>query len=431
MNKSGSQPPGDGASELVDITEGSDSGLDGIELSVGDHLKKARLEAEISLEDVSKTLRIQLEYLAALEEGRYSDLPGATYALGFIRSYANLLSLDESQITQKFKSEFSLQKTGLPLDFPAPSKEGRAPKPWLILLVLVLAGLAYGGWYYSSTGDTTHAELVTDLSSRVMETNDLSSNENDISPKLQANSRIEIENSQKSSNVGNEESKVDIIENSSSNSEINNGSILESSLDLNDSNTDEQVNEVESSRTIPLESENNDFNVSTLNESVSLWNESEVESSIGKIKETEILSSAGIENEETTSQPMENLSPKDNILQENEIVPSDINNRENLTIPQVYGQSNSDSRITLTARSDSWLQVQGPDNELLITRILRAGDSYRVPNREGLSMITGNAGALIINVDNIEVQPIGPVGAVRRDVPLNPDQLKAGINLSQ
>ncbi len=94
--------------------------------------------------------------------------------------------------------------------------------------------------------------------------------------------------------------------------------------------------------------------------------------------------------------------------------------------PRVYGEGNSDSRVLLRATRDSWIQVHGADNVLLLTRILRAGDSYRVPNRDGLTLMTGNAGALEILVDGEPVPPIGPFGAVRRDVSLDPNRLKTG-----
>jgi len=94
--------------------------------------------------------------------------------------------------------------------------------------------------------------------------------------------------------------------------------------------------------------------------------------------------------------------------------------------PRVYGKGNSDSRVILRATRDSWIQVHGADNVLLLTRILRAGDSYRVPNRNGLTLMTGNAGALEILVDGEPVPPIGPFGAVRRNVSLDPNRLKTG-----
>ena len=89
------------------------------------------------------------------------------------------------------------------------------------------------------------------------------------------------------------------------------------------------------------------------------------------------------------------------------------------------------SRVTLRARLDSWVQVSGEDDELLLTRILRAGDTYAVPNRPGLTLLTGNAGALEISVDGRVLPPIGPIGAVRRNVSLDPEDLLGGARRAE
>ena len=96
--------------------------------------------------------------------------------------------------------------------------------------------------------------------------------------------------------------------------------------------------------------------------------------------------------------------------------------------PSIYGVENTDFRISITATADSWVQIQGPNNELLLTRILRTGDVYQVPDRTGLIMVTGNAGALELRVDGTVVEALGPVGVVRRNVLLDPEALVAGTN---
>ncbi len=68
----------------------------------------------------------------------------------------------------------------------------------------------------------------------------------------------------------------------------------------------------------------------------------------------------------------------------------------------------------------------GVNRRLLVTRLLRAGDSYRVPNQPGLTLLTGNAGALDIMVDGEPVPPIGGEGTVRRNVALDAERLLDG-----
>ena len=94
-------------------------------------------------------------------------------------------------------------------------------------------------------------------------------------------------------------------------------------------------------------------------------------------------------------------------------------------MPQVYGAGNTEARVVLRAESDSWVQIHGANNELVLTRMLRAGDRYRVPDRDDLLMVTGNAGAIEITVDGKAIPPVGPLGAVRRNISLDADRLLA------
>ncbi|NKB45263.1 MAG: DUF4115 domain-containing protein [Alphaproteobacteria bacterium] len=81
--------------------------------------------------------------------------------------------------------------------------------------------------------------------------------------------------------------------------------------------------------------------------------------------------------------------------------------------------------IELRAKSDSWIQVRD-GNELLLTRLLREGEVYQVPDRQGLTLMTGNAGGLEVFVDGEVMPPLGDVGVVRRGVPLSAERLRSG-----
>jgi hypothetical protein len=56
-------------------------------------------------------------------------------------------------------------------------------------------------------------------------------------------------------------------------------------------------------------------------------------------------------------------------------------------------------------------------------RILKAGESYAVPNRRGLFLTTGNAGSIEVKVDGRPIPSLGRVGSVRRDLSLDAESL--------
>jgi cytoskeleton protein RodZ len=101
-----------------------------------------------------------------------------------------------------------------------------------------------------------------------------------------------------------------------------------------------------------------------------------------------------------------------------------------ITDGQAFGATEGPSRIVLVARLESWVQVTDPETNALLTRVLRAGDRFYVPDQEGLSLATGNAGGIDIWVDGRKAPVLGPVGVVRRGVALDPQRLVDGTAVS-
>ena len=75
------------------------------EKSLGEILKSARKKKEITLDQAEEETKVRVKYLRALEEGRYDELPGNIYALGFLTKYLDFLELDKGKLTQRFKME--------------------------------------------------------------------------------------------------------------------------------------------------------------------------------------------------------------------------------------------------------------------------------------------------------------------------------------
>ena len=84
------------------------------------------------------------------------------------------------------------------------------------------------------------------------------------------------------------------------------------------------------------------------------------------------------------------------------------------------------SRLVLRLKTDAWIQVREKQGQVLLNRVMRAGETWPVPKGTGLLLTTGNAGVTELLVDGAAVPALGAVGVVRRDIALDPDTLKAG-----
>jgi len=91
--------------------------------NVANVLRSARRQQKLSVDAVAKEICVRGRYLSAIEEGRYSDLPGKTFAIGFVKSYAKMLKLDQNALSEKFKSEYAeqlnLEVSGSSVDKPS------------------------------------------------------------------------------------------------------------------------------------------------------------------------------------------------------------------------------------------------------------------------------------------------------------------------
>lgn len=85
-----------------------------------------------------------------------------------------------------------------------------------------------------------------------------------------------------------------------------------------------------------------------------------------------------------------------------------------------------DSRIVLHANALTWLQVKDKTGSVLLNRTLKPGETWPVPPRGDLLLTTGNAGGTDILVDGALTPSIGGSGVVRRDLPLDIDQIRDG-----
>ena len=95
----------------------------------------------------------------------------------------------------------------------------------------------------------------------------------------------------------------------------------------------------------------------------------------------------------------------------------------------------SNSRIVLKAVEPTYVQVRDAQlprsKSVLVARVLDVGESYAVPNRAGLTMQTGNAGGLQVEVDGRSLGVFGKSGEVITRIPLDPSYFLERMAASQ
>jgi cytoskeleton protein RodZ len=121
--------------------------------TVGQDLRAARLRRGDEIAQVSRALKIRKDHLDALENDRLEDLPGKTYAIGFVRSYARHLGLDAAHYVERFKQEIAGRPDEhAPPIAPIHQDERTLPHGWRIIAGVVLLMLLYGAWHLLSSG---------------------------------------------------------------------------------------------------------------------------------------------------------------------------------------------------------------------------------------------------------------------------------------
>ena len=128
-------------------------------LTLGERLRTARINAEMTLDSASERTRIKRDYLEALESMDPRGLPSRAYAVGYLRTYANFLGLDAAGCVEQFKTEVECDTGRSQPTAPQEKREIKLPRGMLGTIALLCAVVAMAGWYghYISQRDTASA----------------------------------------------------------------------------------------------------------------------------------------------------------------------------------------------------------------------------------------------------------------------------------
>ena len=123
---------------------------DDFELGVGIALRDARVARNLSLAEVSALLRIREAHLEAIELEDFDQLPGNVYAIGFIRTYAQYLELNESDLIMRFKAA-SVESGMADMVFEEEEETEQISGALKISLLVVGALVVYVLWLVAGT----------------------------------------------------------------------------------------------------------------------------------------------------------------------------------------------------------------------------------------------------------------------------------------
>lgn len=402
--------------------------------TVGDELRMRREEAGHTINDVSEAVRIQPRYLEALENGRLEDLPGTVYALGFLRTYAEHYGFNGGAFVARFKEETEGLRREQDFSLPEPIEDARIPTAAIFIVAIVLAIGAYVAWYSLGPQDAKIADTVPNVPANLSTAQE---------PYPTAAAPVEIVTIREPvvtevvapvASATNPEAPAAVdapeavavtvapltTETPPANVE---------SLELPARPPEPETPTVEAPPVVAPVADSAVAEIPVVETpvvevpAVSVSAPLPVETPIAEAPSTETP---------VTETPLAETPPAMEIatITSPEFPATDTPQapavEESPYVPQSFGAGNADARIVITAIEDSWLEITDVEGNRLLSRTMRAGDSYRVPDRQGLVLVTGNAGGLNFAVDGSATPAIGDTGIVRKNVKLDPDLLKQG-----
>ncbi|MBI5186141.1 MAG: helix-turn-helix domain-containing protein [Nitrospinae bacterium] len=133
--------------------------------SIGQYLKTNREAKGATLEEIAKATHINKRFLLAIEHEDFKKLPGEIFVKGFIKTYAQYIGLDPTEVLETYHDRFEKKEpekvAETEIKYEAiPVESGVKPnKFWLAFVAfLVVVGVSYYFSEYSKRSRNVHQE---------------------------------------------------------------------------------------------------------------------------------------------------------------------------------------------------------------------------------------------------------------------------------
>lgn len=375
--------------------------------TVGMLLRQKRESFRQDQYTVAGQLHIRLAYLKAIEDGRFKDLPGLTYASGFVRSYADYLGLDGEEMVRRFREEIAGMDRQVQLIFPSLATEGKIPSGAVLLLSGFLAVMAYGVWYYLADRQKSFLDLV---------------------PAVPAQLRALL-GGQPDTNTASTTAPGDTKPGAGTATQPTHPAApVVAAAPPPPPPPPATTVLVNPGDLPPLPSEID-----------ALISAAQAASAASQTASNAQTANAMSSTAATMPAAVPAVAPAPAIPPTTTAATTAASGAQAGAGPasgasKPAGQvvvANPGAHVKLTARMDSWVQIYDKAGKSYYSAVLRAGQTIEVPNQPGLLLTTGNIGGLDILIDGQALAALGSVGLVKRDLPLDVAQLKSASAASQ
>ncbi|MGY8820293.1 MAG: RodZ domain-containing protein [Pseudomonadales bacterium] len=133
----------------------------------GETLRAAREDKHWSLSSVAKQLNLSERSLTQIEAGDFSQLPGHTFARGYVRAYAKLLGLDQNRLVQQFDQHTGTDATGSSVNslghIDQPVRLSRSMVRFFTFILTLVIGVGAFLWWQDRSARTESGPSVSAL----------------------------------------------------------------------------------------------------------------------------------------------------------------------------------------------------------------------------------------------------------------------------
>ena len=409
------------------MTQSTPQGNDTMEMrdsgkSIGATLRTARLDSGMSVNDITQTLRISRDFIKMLEAGEFDTLPSPTYVAGYIRSYGSAVGIERKAVAALVEAYYAQLEDGAATPsyrFPIGDQRPRRSGALAATIAVLVAVGGYTGWYLMDRPET-----IDDVLSESSQT-------------AQVTAEIESTMTEGGALGGGADARLDQIAGIDDKDGVDALPVLEAvhngvqsdyaaDLSLIDETQEDGVNfadaDPDGGAEWPLAPASGGEGAEDMM----------VEADWAQINPVGTDALTGIQTGEQTALPLDGevqtASAGPESTSEMPLVGGE--GAQELQPDQgsaIANQRDPANEVTLRARASSWVEIVRNDGEEVMTRLMRAGDTYLIDASDSLYLSTGNAGGLEFVFNDGTVKEVGETGEIVRDLPLVISGLKAKL----